>query len=175
MLLRPALAVLAVLVSAGCTGSGSARPNAADRTFLQEMIAHHQRAIEVGRLASAYAGDPRAVAFGRRIVEEQSPELARMKARVAAEQLSVDLSAGARMARNRITDAQRDNLTTLHGTAFDTRFLALNIVSEQGAAAMARIELASGTDPATRKLAKAIASAPNGEIPQLQTLLSTLS
>lgn len=172
---RLAWAWVAFAAVAGCSASGSPKPNGADKTFLQDMISHHQRAIAVAQIGLAQARDPRVHAFAQRIVDEQSPELSRMRSRVADTHLTIDAAAGARMAMNRITDTQLSALAALHGAAFDKQFLALNVSSEQGAAAMARTELAHGVDAPARKLAKAIANAPTSEIPELRALLADLS
>lgn len=172
---RLAWASVAVVAVAGCSASRSPDPNGADATFLQDMISHHQRAIAVAQIGLAQAHDPRVHAFAQRIVDEQAPELSRMRARVTATHLTIDADAGARMARNRITDTQQSALHALRGGAFDKRFLALNVSSEQGAAAMARAELAHGVDAPSRKLARAIAGAPTSEIPELRALLAELS
>ena len=161
----------AVLLSA--CGSSSPKPDAADRTFLSDMIPHHQRAIAVAQLGETRASDPRVRAFARRIVREQTPELTTMQAQ--AGRTTVDTAAGARMAVHRITDADVAALKQLSGAAFDRRFLTLNISSEQGAAQMARTELAHGRATASRKVAKGIAGAPTSEIPELQALLATIS
>lgn len=162
---------LGLLVS--CSGSGSPKPNSGDATFLQDMISHHQRAIAVARIGLTQAGDTRVHAFAQRIVDEQSPELARMRSRAANTHLSIDAAAGSRMAMNRITDTQVGALRALNGAAFDRQFLRLNISSEQGAAAMARIELAHGVDGRAREIATGISKSPS-EIRELQALLAVL-
>jgi uncharacterized protein (DUF305 family) len=78
------------------------------------------------------------------------------------------------MATNRISDSQLIALRALPGPAFDRRFLTLHIRSEQGAAAMARTELAHGTDAASLALARSIAGAPSSEIPELEALRARL-
>jgi uncharacterized protein (DUF305 family) len=168
-----AAALTLVIVLLGACSSDDPKPGAADRTFLSDMIPHHERAIAVARLGITRASDPRVTTFARRIVREQSPELTRMQAQARA--TTVDTTAGARMAVHRISDTDVAELTTLSGAAFDRRFLALNIVSEQGAAAMARTELSHGRSPTSRKVAKGIASAPTSEIPELQALLAAIS
>ncbi len=163
----------AALVLTGC-GTDAPRDDSADRAFLQNMIAHHRRAIAAAQVGVRQARDPRVRTFARRIVAEQSPELARMTARVADLRLSIDASAGNAMARNRITDGQLAELKGLRGRQFDVDFLTLHISSEQGAAAMARIELAGGTDADSLALANNIAGAPTSEIPELEALRTAL-
>ncbi|MGI8679324.1 MAG: DUF305 domain-containing protein [Jatrophihabitans sp.] len=127
-----------VLISLALTGCGgnAARPNTADRAFLQRMIPHHERAIEVARIGERSAFDPRVRAFAARIVREQTPELATMQK--AARGLRLDLRRGAMTADHRIDDAQLASLRRLTGRVFDQQFLRLHIGSEGGAAVMAR-------------------------------------
>jgi uncharacterized protein (DUF305 family) len=169
---RSATVLVAAVVTTGLLGGcgSSPAPNAADRTFLSDMIPHHERAIAVARLGVARATDPRVATFARRIVREQTPELTALRSQ--AGRTTVDTAAGARMAVHRITDADVAALTALPGPAFDRRFLALNITSEQGAARMARTELADGRSAGAKKVAKGIAGAPTSEIPELQALLA---
>ncbi len=160
------------VVLGGCSG-GDPKPGSADRTFLSRMIPHHERAIEVARVGIDRATDPRVRAFARRIVREQAPELSRMQAQARA--TTVDTVAGARTAMHRVSDTDLAALRAVSGASFDRRFLMLNISSEQGAAAMARVELSHGRAPDSRTVAKAIAGAPTSEIPELQALLSAIS
>ena len=169
-----AAAAIALAVS-GCSGSTNTSTTTADRTFLQDMISHHRQAIEAGELAITHGGDPRVRAFGRRIVGEQTPELRAMMSIAAARHVRIDAATGARMAVHRITDADLDDLRARTGPGFDRSFLTLSATSEEGAAAMARTELAHGENTAARKLARSIAGAPTSEIPQLRALLRKLA
>jgi uncharacterized protein (DUF305 family) len=167
------VALTAALSVTACS-STPRRPDQADRTFLQDMIPHHERAIATARIGITEAHDPRVRAFARRIVAEQTPELEKLQARVGADHFTISAAAGTAMATNRISDGQLTALRALQGTAFDLRFLTLHIHSEQGAAAMARTELAHGADTAALKLAKSIAGAPSSEIPELEALRAEL-
>lgn len=165
--------VLALVAASGCS-SGKAHPvttpNAADKAFLQDMIPHHQQAIAAAQVAITHGHDARVTAFGSRIVSEQSPELAKLKQ--AGADLHLDLAAGVMQAMHVITPPELTALSALTGAGFDRQFLQLSITSEQGAAAMARTELAGGRNPAALALAKAISGAPSSEIPKLQELLA---
>ncbi|HEV7209514.1 MAG TPA: DUF305 domain-containing protein [Mycobacteriales bacterium] len=170
--------VAAALLWTGLTTScASSLPahNAADATFLQDMLPHHQQAIAVAQIAARAGVDPRTRTFGGRVIAEQTPEVRRIQDMAKALRLHIDLAAGAAMAVHRISPAELSALDQQHGLALDRRFLALSITSEQGAVAMARTELAHGRYAPARALATSIAGAPGGEIPQLQALLSALA
>lgn len=178
------LTVVALVTSAlaACGGSAagpSPTPTVArtaatttDVTFLQEMLPHHQRAIEIATLAETHASDPRVRAFAQRIVGEQTPELQRMQQ--AATTITLDTTVGAAHAEHRVTDAQLAALAAATGPAFDRSFLQLSIASEQGAVAMSQPERHDGQVPVAVALANAINGAPTGEIPALQRLLTAL-
>ncbi|MEO9138377.1 MAG: DUF305 domain-containing protein [Jatrophihabitans sp.] len=164
------LVCLATVLS-GC-GDDAPAPDRADRTFLQEMIPHHERAIETAKLGVTQATDPRVHAFAERIVREQTPELDAMRHTSAG--LHLDFGAGTHRAQHRISDGQLAGLRRLRGVAFDRQFLRLHIYSEQGAASMARVEIDGGADTGTLKLARNMATAPTTQIPELHALLLVL-
>ena len=63
----------------------------------------------------------------------------------------------------------------MHSTGSpDADFLLMMIPHHQAAIDMARVVLATGTDPATRALAQAIIAAQEGEITAMQAMLATL-
>lgn len=173
----PAVALAAALLLAACGRGGAPAPRstaatATDVDYLQQMLPHHQRAIEIAQLAQTKAQDPKVRKFAARIVREQTPELQRMQ--TLATTVALDTGAGAMMADHRVTDAQLAALRAASGTAFDRMFVTLSIVSEQGAVEMSQPEIAHGQVPGAVALANAINSAPTGEIPQLQALLAEL-
>ncbi len=156
---------------AACGGDSASGPNAADRSFLSQMIPHHERAIQTARAAEKSATDPRVQAFARRVLREQSPELATMRSEATG--LNLNLDQGADKAMHRISDAQLGSLNSLGGAAFDKRYTLLNIYSEQGAYRMAKIELAGGRAAGPKKVALGISHSP-GEIAELKALLTAL-
>lgn len=52
----------------------------ASETFLRRMIAHHQGAVAMSEVVLAQGGDERVAAIARRIVADQTREIAEMKA-----------------------------------------------------------------------------------------------
>jgi uncharacterized protein (DUF305 family) len=164
---------LVVLVLLGACGS-PAHNNWTDVEFLSRMLPHHAAALAAGRLAAKQGSDPRVRAFGRRVLAEQTPEVSRMMAIGVREHLRLDLAAGSAHAQHEISPTELARLTRLRGNEFDRAFLLLSIQSEDGAAQMARTELAGGRNRPALVLAKSIASAPDGEIPELRALFAAL-
>ena len=184
--MRPFLALVAVLAAVALAGCGASTPgpapapsaaapaaNAADAAFVLPMRVHHQRALQVGALLAQRGSDPRARAFGERIVAEQTPEEAHLAEWVGT--LGLTPTAGdASMALGFIDDAALTRLATEPPGAVDRDALLLSARSEAGAAQMSQAELASGIYPPARALAASIATAPTGEIPALQQLAAAL-
>lgn len=173
------LAVALVAVLAGCGGGGSPDPSpassvtAADRDFVRHMLVHHRRAIAVGRLAQERGSDPRVRGFGATIVRQQTPEERRLAAWVG----TLDVTTGpgdAAMADGYVDDAALRRLRTLAPRTFDREVLLASARSEAGAARMAAVELQDGRYGPARQLARAIATAPTGQIPQLRALAGEL-
>lgn len=176
---RAAAALLAVLLLAGCSGSPAADPaadggTAADAAFVRHMLPHHQRALEVGRLALERGSDPRVRAFGQRILDEQTPEEAALAGWVTTLGLTPQ-PGDAAMADGYVDDAALERLRTEDPAAFDRDVLLASADSETGAAAMAAAELAGGTYEPARALATSIATAPTGEVVELRDLAADLS
>ncbi|GAC1610701.1 MAG: hypothetical protein NVS3B26_18990 [Mycobacteriales bacterium] len=169
--MKAVIGLVGLLVLGACASPAG---NAADVTFVSQMLPHHAAALAAARLAAEQGSDPRVRAFGERVLAEQTPEVARMKAVAVREHLHLDLAAGSAHAMQKISATELARLAGLRGTAFDRAFLMLSVRSEQGAAQMARTELAGGHVRVALMLAKSIASAPSGEIPELQALLAEL-
>ncbi|RZT88993.1 uncharacterized protein (DUF305 family) [Pseudonocardia sediminis] len=148
-------------------------PTAVDAAFVQHMLPHHRRAIEVGELAAARGTDPRVRAFGRRIVAEQTPEEQRLTSWVTELGLTPQ-SGDATAAAGWIDDATLARLTAAPAAEFDRDVLLASADSETGAAEMSRLELDGGTFGPARELATSISTAPTGELPELRRLAADL-
>ena len=171
-----ALVALAVLLAGCSSGSGTSATgrNAADGTFVRDMLVHHGRALDLGRLAAARGTDPRVRAFGDRIVREQTPEHERLKSWVTTLALTAHPAADSAMASGYVSDTAYSALKNLTGTAFDKQVLLLSASSETGAVTMAEAELAGGEYQPALALAKSIEGAKTTEIPELRQLAGQL-
>ena len=183
VLLAPTVVVLAACGSGGSSGAppstAASAPAAApgttptDADFVRRMLPHHDRALEVGALMAARGADPRVREFGQRIRTEQTPERDRLQSWVRTLGLTPQ-PGDAAMATGVIDDAALARLRGESGAAFDRDALLTSATSESGAADMSATELASGTYPPARELARAISTAPAGEIPALRGLAARL-
>jgi uncharacterized protein (DUF305 family) len=168
------LGVVALSVALmGCSGSKSVAStghNSADNAFIRDMLVHHGRALDLGRLAAARGTDPRVRAFGDRIIREQTPEHEHLQAWATALKLSTNAATDRAMASGYVSDTSYAALQRLTGSAFDKQVLLLSASSETGAVTMAKAEVASGTYKPARALAASINGAKGTEIPELRKL-----
>jgi uncharacterized protein (DUF305 family) len=182
--------------------AASAEHNAADVAFAQQMIVHHQGAVEMADLAPSRAANQQVKDLAARIKAAQAPEIeqmtgwltlwgAAMSTSTSASTTSDDgmdhggmsgmgkegqMSTGATgMAMpGMMSDAQMQELTGATGADFDRLVLQLMIVHHQGAFEMSDTEIAQGSNPAALALAESIKTSQTAEIAEMQQLLQTL-
>ena len=182
--------------------AASADHNAADLSFAQQMIVHHQGAVEMADLAPTRAANQQVKDLAIKIKAAQAPEIeqmtgwltlwgAAMSTSTSASTTSDDgmdhggmsgmgkegeMSTGATgMAMpGMMSDAQMQELTAATGADFDRLFLELMIVHHQGAIEMADTQIAEGSNPAALALAESIKTSQTAEIAEMQQLLQTL-
>lgn len=150
--------------------------NDTDVFFAQEMIPHHEQAIEL----SEFALDPRAGAsaavkdLAGRIEAGQDPEVTLMKGWLAEwgqptmEELpDHDMSTMEGM----VSADDMAKLETLTGAEFDAAWLKAMIAHHEGAVKMAEDVKANGKHPDVAKLADAVIAAQTAEIAEMEPLL----
>jgi len=182
----------------------SADHNAADLSFAQQMIVHHQGAVEMADLAPSRAANQDVMDLAAGIKAAQAPEIEQMTGWLALWGAAMASTSAAtaddgmgRMDHGRMSgmgtagpmsagggsgmampgmmsDAQMQELTDAIGADFDRLFLQLMIVHHQGAIEMSDTEIAQGSNPAALALAEAIRTSQTAEIAEMQQLLATL-
>ena len=192
----------AMMSAAPSTADG--QHNAADLAFAQQMIVHHQGAIEMADLAPSRAASQQVKDLAVRIKAAQGPEIEQMQGWLttwaAAMPSSTDASSsedtngmghstsgmgsqgqmtsgGATTTMSMpgmMSDGDMQQLTAASGTEFDRLFLQQMIVHHQGALEMADTELAQGSNPAALALARSIKTSQTAEITEMQQMLQTL-
>ena len=182
-----ALAVAAVslaLLAAACGGSGDAKPstehNAADVTFAQQMIPHHEQAVEMAALAETQGAGSEVRALARTIEGAQGPEIKKMSSWLKSWGEQVPDSDGMQGMGGTSGDAMPGmmtaqdmrELTTARGAAFDDLFLTQMIEHHTGAIAMAAKERAAGRSEAAVDLAGTIRTSQTAEVAQMRKLLA---
>ncbi|MFD4247344.1 DUF305 domain-containing protein [Streptomyces sp. NPDC058525] len=186
---RPAAATTAALVLAACgndndngaahnghntTPSASASApaqqgdhNAADVTFAQGMIPHHQQAIEMADLAATRAESAEVKKLVGEIKKAQDPEIKTLSGWLTSwgEQVPAagDGHGGHDMSGMKTAEEMKQ-LESSSGKAFDTAFLKLMVKHHEGAVAMAKTEQSEGAYQPAKDMAGAIITSQSAEI-----------
>ena len=177
----------AALLLAGCTIPSGNMPgmdhsaadmfNNADETFLMEMIAHHEQAIEMADMVLDKDGvDERVTELAQKIKVAQGPEIETMNGWlddwgvVIADSGMEGMDHGGAM----MSDDDMALLENATGADASRVFLELMIEHHQGAIVMAQLQLDNGENPDALELAQAIIDDQTAEIAVMQALLSEL-
>ena len=165
--------------SAGAPAAGD--KNKADIQFAAMMIPHHAQAIAMADLALKQATTPTVKALAPRIKAAQGPEIARMSGwligwgepvpNTTGESDMSGMSGMGEQTGGMMSAGQMTDLGAATGPAFDRMFLEMMIEHHQGAVAMAKDELAQGTNPEVKKLAQAVIDGQSAEIAEMRSSL----
>ena len=170
-----AAVVAAVALLTGCSndqGTTAPQHNDADVAFAQQMIPHHAQAVAMAELAEGRTSNPVVLDLAKRIKAAQDPEIELMTGWLKA--WGADVPAGDHGGHGADGMMSADEMTALEGAKdadFDGRFAEMMIRHHQGAITTAETELAEGTDPAAKELARRVIDAQRAEISELQALL----
>lgn len=179
-LLAASLLTLAACGSEDDTDT-SAGHNDADVTFAQEMIPHHQQAIEMAALAETRAESQEVKDLAADIEAAQDPEIDTMTGwleswgeEVPKEDMS-GMDHGDMSSEDMPGMMSEDEMTDMEGASgaeFDQMFLTMMIEHHDGAIEMAQTEQADGEYPDAVELAGNIETAQTAEIQTMQDLLA---
>jgi uncharacterized protein (DUF305 family) len=167
------LAIPATALVAGCGSSDtSSSPtktagNATDRAFVAEMVPHHRSAVEMAAVATTRASSPFVKSLAADITRSQTAEIEQMR-RVDGRLADAGIQKGD-LGMDEHTmgmDMSADMLK--RAKPFDARFIEMMIPHHQGAIAMARVELAKGSDGELKMLARNIVAAQQREVKQMR-------
>ena len=139
-----------------------------ETSFMQEMIAHHQSAIEMANLVPTNTKRPELIALGKDIVAAQSSEITQMTGWLAqwytAKPLPDMMSAPGMMAMM----GDMAQLKSAKDAAFDKQFISMMSAHHQAAVSMAQLAQQKATHTEIKTLAQNIISAQSREIGQMQ-------
>jgi uncharacterized protein (DUF305 family) len=187
-LLAVGLIGLVGLVGAACSsdddsstvgaGDTAGEHNDADVTFAQDMIPHHRQAVEMAKLATDRAEDPRVLDLASRIEGAQDPEIEEMTGWLEDWDEDVPAEGGHESMTGMsgmMSAEDMDALEAASGTEFDRMFLTMMIEHHEGAVDMANTELDDGQFADALALARKIISAQEAEIAEMQGILAESS
>lgn len=171
LLLGASTAALLALTAA-CGETAPPPPAAApavndqDVTFAQEMITHHQGAIDMAKLVPSRTQNPKIRDLATRIEQAQDPEIAEFRA-LLKKWGKEEASAGHGGGHGSSALAPLENAA---GADFDRKWTELMIEHHQGAVDMSTAELAKGASPEAKALAQKIIDAQQAEITEMRGL-----
>lgn len=183
--LTAALLSASLLTLAACGDDGESdgpSHNAADVAFAQQMIPHHQQAVEMAELAETRAVSPEVKDLATRIKGAQDPEIETMTGWLEdwGEEMSgddmADMGHGDMSTDDMpgmMSEAQMADLEAASGEEFDRTFLTLMIEHHEGAIEMAETEQDEGEHPDAIALAEDIEEAQTAEIATMEELLGS--
>ena len=163
----------------GSSSSGDAHGfNAADVSFAQSMIPHHQQAVQMARMAKTHTSTSEVKALAQKIEADQGPEIATMqgwledwgKGRSASESMG-GMDHGDM--KGMMSAGDMSKLRDAAGPSFDKMFLTMMIAHHRGAISMAKTEQSAGKNRAATSLAEKIEAAQKTEIAQMEKMLES--
>jgi uncharacterized protein (DUF305 family) len=176
---RILLALTAAILLAACNqggqdedaGPATAAPNDADVTFTQNMIPHHQQAIEMAKLVDARTKRPQLRTLADRIVASQGQEITLMQGWLRSwgkPATPAGMDHGAMQMPGMMSEADMQQLRLSKDEDFDLAFMDMMTAHHEGAIEMANTELRDGSLPEVKRLAQQIIDAQQAEIDQFK-------
>jgi uncharacterized protein (DUF305 family) len=149
--------------------------NQADVTFAQNMIPHHQQAIQMSDIILAKQGIvPRVVQLANDIKAAQGPEIQQMQGWLGQWGVPTMSMAPRMTMSGMLPDQAVAALQNAQGVDASRQFLTGMIQHHQGAIAMAQDEIKSGQYPPAIALAHSIVTGQQQQITTMQELLASL-
>lgn len=153
--------------------------NDVDVMFAQQMIPHHQQAVEMAQLAQDRADSEDVRELAAQIEQAQGPEIETMTGWLEAwgEDLPEDMGDMGGMSTDEMpgmmTQQEMADLAAGSGADFDQMFLTMMIAHHEGAIEMARAEQTDGENPDAVALAEKIEADQTAEIDRMRELLGS--
>ena len=165
--------------------SGSATPaaaagqgdhNQADAAFAQQMIPHHQQAVDMAELVAGRTTNAKVIDLAGRIQKAQDPEIRQMTGWLstwgAATGMTMPGMTGGQSMPGMMSDDDMTKLRGAKGAEFDRMWLRMMVQHHQAAIDMAKTELSQGGNADAKALAQKIISGQQAEITEMNGLLA---
>jgi uncharacterized protein (DUF305 family) len=176
---RILLALVAAIVLAACNQGGQEQssapatpaPNDADVAFTQNMIPHHQQAIDMAKLVDARTERPELRQLANSIVTSQGQEITQLQGWLNSwgkPATPEGMGHGGMEMPGTMSEADMNRLMDLQDTEFDLAFAEMMAAHHQGAIDMAKTELADGSLPEVKQFAQKVIDAQQKEVDQLE-------
>lgn len=151
-----------------------AKHNADDVVFLQNMIPHHQQAVDMAAMVPIHTTNVDVITLANHISQDELPEIQAFSAMLLQwdQPVNPDRSGHGGMGMAGMVDQTTLNeLDSLHGADFDRLWTQSMIWHHQGAITMAQQEIAHGQNQDAISLANLIVTAQRREIDYMNHLL----
>jgi len=149
--------------------------NESDVTFLQNMVPHHQQAVEMAEMVPDQTSRPELLELSEAINSTQSAEIDQMNGllEAAGEEPAMamegmDHSMGGMEMPGMMDQAAVDELAQLRDQEFDLAFIDMMVEHHSGAIEMAEQVIAEGQNPQVADLARDVIKAQRAEIDQME-------
>ena len=153
------------------TAVPQASANAADITYVQDMIVHHQQALDMAILAPNRAESAKLKSLASRIKDSQGPEIQWMRTWLQQQGQRVpDHHAAHEGMPGMATPEQMEQLKAASGQAFDRLFLELMIKHHEGAIEMSTEVLKGGSHLRIEELANDVGVTQLSEIRRMREM-----
>ncbi|TDC01651.1 DUF305 domain-containing protein [Nonomuraea longispora] len=157
------------------TAVPSPTANAADVTYVQDMIVHHRQALDMALLAPNRAQSAKVKGLADRIKAAQAPEIQYMTTWLREQEQKVpDHHAAHDGMPGMATPEQLEALRAATGKDFDRMFLQLMIAHHQGAITMSEKVLTSGSHIKIEELAGDVSVTQMAEIGRMREMRASL-
>ncbi|WP_434445114.1 DUF305 domain-containing protein [Lentzea sp. E54] len=164
-------AVVGMLVLSACGGPAN---SAADVTFAQSMVPHHEQALDMAELVPSRSGNDKVRDLAARVEKAQGPEITQLNEWLKQWGATTKNEHEGHDMAGMMSHDDMAKLEQLTGAEFDRLWLEMMIKHHEGAVEMARTEVGQGKDENARKLAQAIIDGQQQEITEMKDLLKTL-
>jgi uncharacterized protein (DUF305 family) len=165
------IALAAIAVGCGDDDSSGGRGNDTDAAFVNDMVPHHEAAVEMAMLANTRAEHPELRRLADDIIAAHNREIDTMssvKADLAGEH-GDHMAGDAHMSGDEHSRGMgMDPQELRDAKPFDREFIDMMIPHHRGAITMAKEELEKGENATLRGLAEDIVSAQEREIAQMR-------
>jgi uncharacterized protein (DUF305 family) len=157
--------------------------NTADVTFAQDMVPHHEQAVEMAELVPDRSTNPRVIDLAQRIEAAQGPEIDMLNGWLQDWGASSDEEAGGHSGMDHsgmdhggmMSEEDMSALEDASGIDFDRMWLQMMLEHHTGAVGMAQTEITDGEDADAVAMAQDIRDSQSAEITEMEQLLQDLS
>lgn len=160
---------------AGDSGTESGSFNEADVTFLQDMVPHHEQAIEMAEMVESRTDRPELQELASNVISSQTAEIEEINGLLedAGEEASGDMDHDMDMGGSDMgmTQEEMDALMEAEGEDFDKMFSEMMIRHHEAAIAMSNDVLENGENSEVATMAQGIIDEQQKEIDDLKTWL----